>query len=57
MSEHVVEGLAKLISNLLDLQLFPVDLVLNVVDLLVHLGDAHLSVLEPALGGLVLSLD
>ena len=57
MSEHVVEGLAKLVSNLLDLQLFPVDLVLNVVDLLVHLGDAHLSVLEPALGGLVLSLD
>merc|ERR1712008_115723 len=55
--QHVVEGLAKLISDLLDLQLLPVDLVLNVVDLLVELGDAHLSVLEPVLGGIVLLLD
>merc|ERR1712086_308392 len=55
--QHVVESVSKLISNLLDLQLLPVDLVLNVVDLLGELSDAHLSVLEPVLGGLVLPLD
>ena len=45
--EHIVEGVPQLIRTLLDLQLLPVDLVLNVVDLLVQLGDVHLTVLKP----------
>merc|ERR1739849_38072 len=57
MSKHIVEGVSQLVSNLLDLQLLSVDLVLNVVNSLVELGDVHLSVLEPALGDLVLILD
>ena len=57
MSEHVVEGVAQVISTLLDLQLLPVDLVLDVVNPLVELGDVHLAVLEPALSELVLALD
>merc|ERR1719297_758349 len=57
MSKHIVEGVSQLISNLLDLQLLSVDLVLDVVNPLVELGDVHLSVLEPSLGDLVLVLD
>ena len=57
MSQHIIEGVPKLISNLLYLELFPVDLVLNVVNPLVQLGDVHLPVLEPALSELVLALD
>ena len=57
MSQHVVKRFAEFIRTPLDLQLLAVDLVLDVVDLLVQLGDAHLSVLEPVLGGLVLPLD
>ena len=30
--KHVVEGIAELIRHLLDLELFPVDLVLNVIN-------------------------
>ena len=30
--EHVVEGIAELIRNLLDLELFPVNLVLNIIN-------------------------
>ena len=47
MGQHVVEGLSKLISTSLDLHLLSENLVLNVVDLLVQFGDAHLAVLEP----------
>merc|ERR1719297_651244 len=57
MSKHIVEGVSQLISNLLDLQLLSVDLVLDVVNPLVQLGYVHLSVLEPTLGDLVLVLD
>ena len=57
MSKHIVEGVSQLISNLLDLQLLSVDLVLDVVNPLVQLGDVHLSVLEPSLSELVLALD
>ena len=46
VGEHIVEGLSELIGTLLDLQLLPVDLVLNVVDPLVQLGDVHLTVLK-----------
>ena len=52
MSEHVVKGVAQVISTLLDLELLPVDLVLDVVNPLVELGDVHLAVLEPPLGNL-----
>ena len=52
MSEHVVKGVAQVISTLLDLELLPVDLVLDVVNPLVELGDVHLAVLEPPLGHL-----
>ena len=57
MSKHIVEGVSQFVSNLLDLQLLSVDLVLDVVNPLVQLGDVHLPVLEPALSELVLALD
>ena len=44
--EHVVEGFAQLVGTLLDLQLLAVDLVLDVVDPLVQLGDVHLAVFK-----------
>jgi len=56
VGKHIVEGVVELIRTLLDLQLLPVDLVLDVVNPLVKLGDVHLSVLEPGLGDLVLVL-
>ena len=56
VGDHVVEGVVQLVGTLLDLQLLPVDLVLDVVDPLVELGDVHLAVLEPGLSGLVLAL-
>ena len=45
--DHVVEGLIQLIGTLFDLELLPVDLVLDVVDPLVKLGNVHLSILKP----------
>merc|ERR1719230_1670371 len=56
VGDHVVEGVVQLVRTLLDLQLLPVDLVLDVVDPLVQLGDVHLAVLEPGLSDLVLAL-
>merc|ERR1711964_829352 len=56
VGDHVVEGVVQLVGTLLDLQLLPVDLVLDVVDPLVELGDVHLAVLKPGLSGLVLAL-
>merc|ERR1719400_1322824 len=56
VGDHVIEGVVELVGTLLDLQLLPVDLVLDVIDPLVQLGDVHLSVLEPGLSGLVLAL-
>ena len=32
MVKHFVEGIAELIRNLLDLELFPINLVLNVIN-------------------------
>merc|ERR1712060_643898 len=55
--QHVVEGLAQLVGHLLDLQLLAVDLVLDVVNPLVQLGDVHLSVLVPAFSRLELVLN
>ena len=52
VSEHVVKGIAEVIRTFLDLQLLPVDLILDVVNPLVELGDVHLAVLEPPLGNL-----
>ena len=57
VSKHVIKGVPKLVSNLLNLQLLSVDLILDVVNPLVELGDVHLSVLEPSLRQLVLALD
>ena len=45
--QHVVEGLSQFVRDLLDLQLLAVDLVLDVVNPLVQLGDVHLAVLVP----------
>merc|ERR1719288_168614 len=56
VGDHVIEGVVELVRTLLDLQLLPVDLVLNVIDSLVQLGDVHLTILEPGLGDLVLAL-
>merc|ERR1711994_279259 len=57
VSKHVIEGISELISDLLDLDLLSVDLILDVVNPLVELRDVHLSVLEPALGQLVFALN
>merc|ERR1719200_52248 len=56
VSKHVIEGISELISDLLDLDLLSVDLILDVVNSLVELGDVHLSVFKPGLGNLVLVL-
>ena len=47
IGEHVVKGIAQLVGTLLDLELLPVDLILDVVDLLVQLRDVHLAILKP----------
>ena len=57
MSQHIIEGVPELISNLLYLEFLPVYLILDIVNPLVQLGDVHLSVLEPSLSELVLALD
>merc|ERR1711935_1280917 len=56
VGEHIIKSISKLIRTLLDLQLLPVDLILDVVNPLVQLGDVHLSILKPGLSGLVLAL-
>merc|ERR1719376_1925706 len=56
VSNHVIEGIVQLIGTLLDLQLFSVNFILNVINSLVKLGNVHLSVLESGLCGLVLVL-
>merc|ERR1712212_805709 len=56
VGDHVIEGVVELVRTLLDLQLLPVDLVLDVIDPLVQLGDVHLTVLKPGLSDLVLAL-
>merc|ERR1712001_821354 len=56
VGDHVIEGVVQLVGTLLDLQLLPVDLILDVIDPLVQLGDVHLAVLEPSLSDLVLAL-
>ena len=50
--EHVIKGLAQLVGHLLDLQLLSEDLVLDVVDPLVQLGDVHLTVLGTGISDL-----
>merc|ERR1712165_297491 len=55
--KHVIKCFSEIISTFLDLQLLPVDFILNVINPLVQLGDVHLTVLKPALSGLVLLLD
>merc|ERR1712228_226761 len=52
--EHVIESIIELIGHLLDLQFLTVDLILNVINPVVELGDVHftifiasLSMLEP----------
>merc|ERR1719309_940010 len=56
IGHHIVEWVVKLIRTSLDLQLLPVDLILNVVNSLVELGDVHLSVLKLGFSDLVLVL-
>merc|ERR1719342_1451658 len=56
VSKHVIKGIIKLIRTTLNLQLLPVDLILNVVNSLVQLGDVHLSVFKLSLGHLIFTL-
>merc|ERR1719309_1059365 len=56
VGKHVIEGVIELIRGPLDLQLFSVDLILNVINPLVELGDVHLSVLKSSLCDLVFVL-
>merc|ERR1719150_3479994 len=48
--QHLVEGVVKLAGDRVDLQLLPDDLVLQLVDPKVELGDVHLSVLGAGIG-------
>merc|ERR1719369_1211805 len=57
VGEHVIKGFSKLIRNLLDLQLFSVNLILNIVNLLIQLGDVHLSILKSSLCSFKLQLN
>merc|ERR1711942_15971 len=57
VGKHIVEGVVELIGTLFDLELLSVDLILNVINSLVKLGDVHLSVLESGLSDLVLVLE
>merc|ERR1719391_438041 len=47
--KHVIEGVVELIRDLADLQLLPVNFILNVVNPVVELGDVHLAVLIASL--------
>merc|ERR1739848_24042 len=42
--EHVIESIIELIGHLLDLQFLTVDLILNVINPVVELGDVHLTI-------------
>merc|ERR1719266_782503 len=44
VGQHVIEGVVKLIRNLLDLELLSVDFILNIIDSVVQLCDVALSV-------------
>merc|ERR1719153_2161119 len=48
--QHLVEGVVKLAGDRVDLQLLPDDLVLQLVDPKVELGDVHLSVFGAGIG-------
>merc|ERR1740122_676949 len=50
--KHVIEGIAELIRNLLDLELFTVNLILNIINPEVQFGDVHLSVFKASLSNL-----
>merc|ERR1719348_2340114 len=56
VGKHVIKGVIELIRTLLDLQLFSVDLILNVINSLVQLGNVHLSILKSGLSNLVFVL-
>ena len=47
VGDHIIKSLVKLIRALLDLELLPVDLVLNIIDPVVQLSDVHLTILKP----------
>ena len=47
VSEHIIESFSEIIRTLFDLELLSVDLVLNIINPLVQLGDVHLSILKP----------
>jgi hypothetical protein len=47
MGQHVIKSVAHLIGALLYLELLPVDLILDVIDTMIQLGDVHFPVLEP----------
>merc|ERR1711860_454616 len=42
--KHVIKGFIELIRHLLDLQLFTVDLILNVINPVIQFGDVHLTI-------------
>merc|ERR1712223_329015 len=56
VGEHVIKCVIELIRTLLGLQLLPVDLILNVINPLVQLGDVHLSILKSGFSDLELVL-
>ena len=47
MSQHIIKSIIHLIRGLLNLEFLSVDLVLDIVDSVVQLGDVHLTILEP----------
>ena len=50
--EDIIERVVQLVVDLLDLELFPDDLIFDIVDPVIELGDIHLTIFGPGLGGL-----
>merc|ERR1711997_991164 len=48
--EHVIKGFIELIRDFLDLELFTIDLILNVINPVVKFGNIHLSIFIASLG-------
>merc|ERR1719500_1028118 len=50
--KHVIESVIEFIRHLLDLELLTVDLIFNVINPVIELGDVHLSVFITSLSNL-----
>jgi len=56
VSYHVIKSFVKFIRTFLDLQLFTINFILNIINSLVKFGNVHLSILKLSLCDLVFVL-